>query len=73
MHALTVFPKLIMLLFTLDYQVIEVILLLRIFYMRNIVNKMEDYLNMSEFMHSIFKLLKLFFIMLYIAHICGII
>ena len=49
----------------------KVMFLLRVIKLRNFVKKMEESIQFSDKNYHIFELLKLLFMILYIAHLCG--
>ena len=49
----------------------EILFLLRIIKMRNLVKKIDEYLDLPEKMQGFYELIKLMFFVVYIAHFCG--
>ena len=52
-------------------KLLELFYLLRIFKLITLLKKMEEYLQLSDKFQYFIRLLKLFFYILYIAHVCG--
>ena len=67
----TLVPIVSTIIFEGEYLWIKSLFLLRIIKLRMLVKKMEEYLKLSEFNLYIFDLFKLFFLILYIAHVAG--
>ena len=54
-----------------NFKLIEISFLLRIAKLGQVIKKVEDHLQLEGMKESVFKLCKLFFIILYVAHMCG--
>ena len=58
-------------LFNIYTKFTQILFLLRIFKLRNLTKKMNEYLQLPEYTSGFIKLLSLFFNIIYLAHLCG--